>query len=146
MAVRWPPNSPRRTRARLKWFARFSRLKPGHSLKGLARRWGETYDAVQHWAHLFGYDKAPYRQGPPDEAWARVHWGRPLKDVARRLGVTKSAASRRRKVLGVPPLRAGGQHNKSPAFVAFKKWARRHAHLLHRLPASQVLRLAGVQK
>ena len=145
MAARWPPNSPRRTQARLKWFRRFRRLKPGHALNDLARRWGESYDAVQHWAHLFGYEKATYRQGPRKEAWVKVNWRRPLKEVARRLGVSQSAVSRRRRALGMP-LRGGGQRNSSPAFIAFKRWVREHAHLLHRLPASRILRLAGVEK
>jgi hypothetical protein len=68
MPVRWPPDSPRRTKARLKWFGRFRRLKPGHSLKDLARRWGETYDVVRRWSELFAYDKGRVPQGLPQRA------------------------------------------------------------------------------
>src|SRR5687768_4032835 len=105
MPLRWPGNSPRRTKARRKWFDRFRRLKPGHSLKDLARRWGETYDVVRRWAKLFAYDKAGYRRGFPDELWEGVDWDQPLTDIARQLGVSQPTVTRRRKVLGMKPLK-----------------------------------------
>jgi hypothetical protein len=146
MPVRWPSKSPRRTKARLKWFNRFRRLRAGHSLKDLARRWNETYDVVRHWAKFFAYQKAPYQQGLPRETWAGVEWDQPLKDIARQLGVSEPTVSHRRKALGMPPLRTVSEPNRSPSFAAFKRWVRKYGRLLHRLPASQILRLAGVEK
>jgi hypothetical protein len=63
-------------------------------MQELAGRWNETYDAVQHWAHLFGYDKAPYRRGLPREVWARVDWDQPLIHENGSRGATKSTGFR----------------------------------------------------
>jgi hypothetical protein len=146
MPVRWPPDSPRRTKARLKWLKRFRRLKPGHSLKDLARRWGETYGVVRRWAKLFVYDKAGYCRGFPDEMWERADWDQSLTEIARQLGVSQPTVTRRREVLGMEPLKRVGKRSNGEVFQLFRKWLRKHRRLLDGLPASQILRLAGLEK
>ncbi|HEX4793421.1 MAG TPA: hypothetical protein VH370_06495 [Humisphaera sp.] len=132
--VQWPANL-KRTATRQRWYDRFEKLKPGLSLRQVAKQLRESYASVYRWAEMFGY-KFPdmRRRGRVTAAqWDKVDWELRDADIARDLNVS------RERVRQVRALRNAGPSAHRAQVDELLRWARQRRTKLHGLPIAQTL-------
>ena len=107
----WPAGL-KKTPTRVRWFEKFSQLKPGLDLQQVSDTLHEPYATVYRWADTFGY---PFpdrrRRGRVSSGqWDEVDWGLRNAQIARELGVSRERVRQVRAARGMGPSahRAGG--------------------------------------
>ncbi len=135
------PTGLKRTPTRLRWFEKFSELKPGLDLQQVSDTLKEPYATVYRWADTFGY---PFpdrrRRGRVSSAqWDQVDWGMRDAQVARELGVSRERVRQVRAARGMGPSAHRAEVLRFEQFVAVNR------DRLHGLPVAQIVEEYGTE-
>jgi hypothetical protein len=132
--LNWPTGL-KRTATRVRWFQRFTELKPGLDLQQVSDQLGEPYATVYRWADTFGYPFPDRRRRGrvSTTQWDSVEWG--LRDavIARELGVSRERVRQVRASRGMGPSEHRASVQRFEQFVAV------HRERLHGLPIAQIV-------
>jgi len=133
------PHELRHTGTRDRWFAKFSKLKPGLSLHDVAKMLGESYASVYRWADLFGYSFPDLRRRGrvSESAWADADWSLRDADLARQLGVSRERIRQVRAARGIGPSAHRNEVQK------FQRWVKANVQKLHGQPVAEVMESFG---
>ncbi len=129
------PNGLKRTPTRVRWFEKFSQLKPGMDLQQVSDTLREPYATVYRWADTFGY---PFpdrrRRGRVSSAqWDEVEWGLRDAQIARDLGVSRERVRQVRASRGMGPSAHRSEVLRFEQFVAVNR------ERIHGFPVAQIV-------